>query len=167
MVNDLAEVIDDLNVKPGGTFEPLPAGRYVATVISAELKDTQKGGKYLKVVEQVWDEDYAGRQIHVNFNILNASEKAQQIGRGQLSALAQACGLPPGIPASSQELLEKMHIVKVTVEPGSGINPATGEAYGPKNEIKGWYPMTKAKSTDKAATAKTVDNDELPDFMQG
>jgi hypothetical protein len=169
MNGDLAQVIEDLNVKPGGTFEPLPAGRYVATVISAEIKDTAKGGKYLKVVEQIWDEEYAGRQITVNFNIQNASEKAQQIGRGQLSALAQACGLPPGIPASSQELMEKMHIIKVTVEPGSGTNLATGEPYGPKNEIKGWYSMGK-KATPAGngqPTPKTLEEDELPDFMKG
>jgi hypothetical protein len=162
-MGDLSEVIEDLNVKPGGTFEPLPAGRYVATVISAEIKDTAKGGKYLKVVEQIWDEEYA------NFNIQNASEKAQQIGRGQLSALAQACGLPPGIPASSQELMEKMHIIKVTIEPGSGTNPATGEPYGPKNDIKGWYSMQKKKAVpvDGKPAPKTLEEDELPDFMKG
>lgn len=168
MNGDLAKLIDDLNVKPGGTYEPLPAGKYKATVISTEIKSTARGdGKYLKVVEQIWDEEYAGRQITVNFNIVNPSEKAQQIGRGQLSALAQACGLPPGIPADSALLLDKAHLIKVTVEPGSGVNPATGEPYGPKNEVKGFWPIAKAKAPGAAkGTAKevTIDSDELPDF---
>lgn len=168
MDNDLAELIDDLNVKPGGAYEPLPAGKYKATVISTEIKSTSRGdGKYLKVVEQIWDEEYAGRQITVNFNIVNPSEKAQQIGRGQLSALAQACGLPPGIPADSALLLDKPHLIKVTVEPGSGVNPATGEPYGPKNEVKGFWPIAKAgpKATSNGTTkANTLESDELPDF---
>lgn len=167
------DVIENKDIEPMNMdFSPIPAGIYKAAIVGSEVAPTSKGdGLILKVTECLFDEKYGGREIRTNFNIKNPNEKAEQIGRGMLSSLARACGLL-GIPNDSNDLHEKYHMIKVVVKEGSGINPATGEPYGPKNEIKAFYPLdktpakkTESKPTVIASTPAIVD-DDLPDFMK-
>lgn len=161
------------SIVPPSTWELLPDGIYSAAVISAELMPTKKGdGQYLKIEHQIYEDgaSYDGRRIFTNLNIQNQNEKAQEIGLGMLSALSRACGLV-GIPENSDELLEKFHYIRVKQTPGNGINPKTGEPYGPRNEIKGFFKdkpkdshsASKAKAEVKEAAVK-FNSDELPDF---
>lgn len=158
-------------------YELLPAGLYDAAVTSSEVVPTSKGdGVMLKVTHTIVEDGYEGRLIFTNFNIKNANEKAQQIGRGMLSSLGRACGLV-GIPEDSTELHDKFHVVKVAVREGKGINPKTGEPYGPKNEITAFFtreqakgkPRTEQKQTvadkEPAMITKREDND-VPDFLK-
>ena len=167
------DLIENKDVEPMNMdYSPIPAGVYKAAIVSSEVVPTSKGdGLILKTTECLFDEKYGGREIRINFNIQNPNEKAQQIGRGMLSSLSRACGLL-GIPNDSTELHEKYHMVKVVVQEGKGVNPATGEAYGPKNEIKAFYPLEKTmakkaepKPTVMASTPSIVD-DDLPDFLK-
>ena len=162
-MGNLDEVIEDRNIEPiSMDFDPLPAGKYKAQVTNSEVKSTQTGGLMLKVEWTILDPNYLNRKVWSNFNIQNASEKAQAIGRGQLSSLSKACG-KTGIPEDSIELHEIPHIIKLAIEESPG--------YSPKNTVKGFYDLNgKVEAIEKKEPPKQVgnvkvvqaDEDELP-----
>lgn len=156
-------------------FEPMPAGTYVAEITKEELGPTSKGdGLVLKIVHTILEGQHKGRTIFSNMNVTNPNEKAQQIGRGMLSSLGRACGLP-GIPSDSSAFLMKPHLIKVVIESGKGLNPATNEPYPAKNVIRAFYPLDKKAALEPAkpvaaATEKPAEvaqEDDLPDFLGG
>lgn len=160
-MGNLSDNIDNRDVAPQnyGDFSPLPDGRYKAQLTASEVKQTKAGGLMLKLTWDILEKEYAGRKVFGQLNIVNASEKAQQIGRGQLSALAKACG-KTGIPEDSMELHDIPHVIKlVTVEsPG----------FEPRNEVKGFYDLGKAESKEEAPTkignvaVVAAEDDSLP-----
>jgi hypothetical protein len=147
--------IDMEGVEESGTGEYalLPDGKYLAIMTKSEVVPTKAGtGEMLKATFTIFDEKYAGRLVFHNFNIKNASEKAQQIGLGQLKSCYLAMGLK-GLPADSSELHDLPLIIKVGKSKPS-------EGYAERNEIKGFY---SSKPKDRAANDET---EELPDFMK-
>ena len=143
-------------------FDPIE-GTFKAVVSASDIVPTAAGtGKILKLTHTIVDGEHTGRKIFTNLNIVNPSAKAQQIARGQLSSLAQACGLPPGIPADSADLHNIEHYIKVKIVHSTQLN-AVGEPYPPKSEIKSFMAGTASKPL---AAAATVQDDDLPDFMK-
>lgn len=170
------DCIENKDVAPRNSeFEPIPAGMYKAGVVSSEVKPTSRGdGLILRLVHCIMESGpYEGRELYTNLNVQNPNEKAQQIGRGMIASLARAVGLT-GIPDDSDKLHNKMHVIKVVVSPGNGTNPVTGEAYGPKNEIKGFFAVDAAKkvaapvaaAVAKAVPTKATEDEDLPDFLK-
>lgn len=148
-------------VQPSKSFELLPKGRYSAFILSTELKDNSKGnGLVLHTVFKITEPGFEGREIRHYYNVTNVNVTAQEIGQGQLSATAKACGLD-GIPADSSELHERALIISVTVKAGTGQN-ANGEPYGPSNNINGWFPIASTKPV-AVVSKKAVDVDDVPD----
>lgn len=85
---------DASTVAPSTGFDPLPAGDYTVIAESAELKPTKNGnGKYIEVVFVVVSDNGKGRKLWNRITFENPSEKAQSIGRAQLSALCRAVGV--------------------------------------------------------------------------
>jgi hypothetical protein len=169
---NLDQYIEDReNVKPT-TYEPVPAGVYEAVIMESELAPTSKGdGIVLKTTHVIFnDPDFEGREIRTYFNIKNPNEKAEQIGRGNLSSLGRAVGFL-GIPPNHEDLHNKKHFIKVALQEGKGLNPKTGEPYGPSSVIKKFMSFDATKKPTKTASAPTVasptlTSDELPDFMK-
>lgn len=88
------EGFDAEKEEPSG-FEALPKGDYVLVVVDGEMKDNKSGsGSHLELEMEVVDGDFAGRKLWVNYNIENANEVAQRIGRSELAALCKAVGIP-------------------------------------------------------------------------
>lgn len=113
--------------------DPIPAGRYVMQAVNSEVKVTSAGdGRYVKYELEVLEGPHTGRKVFALFNIENKSEKAQQIGRGQLKSFAKACGLASGLISDSFELHEIPVVVRVDVD--------THPEYGAQNRVKGFYP---------------------------
>jgi hypothetical protein len=159
------EMIEDReNVTPlSMDFDPIE-GVFKAAVTASDVVPTAAGtGKILKLTHTIVDGEHTGRKIFTNYNIVNPSVKAQTIARGQLSSLAQACGLPPGIPADSADLHNREHFIKVKIVASQGLN-AAGDPYPPKSEIKSYSPINVAEATSVGAT--TLAEDDLPDFMK-
>lgn len=165
-MGNLSDNIEDRDVAPVSMdFDPLPPGKYKAVVTNSEVKPTSSGGLMLKCEWAILDKDYSRRKVWNQFNIVNASEKAQQIGRGQLSALAKACG-KIGIPEDSTELHDIPHVIKLGIEESPG--------YAPKNTIKGYYDVSgAAPKENKSPPTKmgnvavvTAEDDSLPDFLK-
>lgn len=148
------DMIEDKNIAPVSMdFEPLPKGLYKVEITESEVKETSKGGLMLKVEFTVIDGVFKSRKVWTNFNIVNANEKAQIIGRGQLSALAQACG-HMGIPEDSTNL----HHLPLNIR----VDIRTSPGYDAQNEVKGYYPLDKAAPKVGNVEVAPADDDKLP-----
>lgn len=136
-------------------FDPLPPGRYKAHLTNSEVVATKAGtGELLKLTFEVLEGDYAGRLVFDHLNISNQSEKAQQIGRGMLASLCQACG-KNGMVSDSIELHE------IPIQIKLGIDPSPG--YDPRNKVKGFYAADYVgrKAPQKTETVD-AESDDLP-----
>ena len=86
------------------SFEPLPAGSYPVQIVETETKTTNAGnGTYLKTKFEVVDGEYKGRKFFQNFNLTNANETAERIGRQHIKAILDAIGKSSA--KNSQEML--------------------------------------------------------------
>ncbi len=120
----------DLPVGQTGSFEPLPAGDYQATVESADINATKDGtGQYIKLKLKVNGPTHAGRTVFSNLNIRNKSPKAEEIGRQQLGDLMRAIGLPT--LADTDQLVGGNLVVKLAIKPADG-------QYEAGNEVKAY-----------------------------
>lgn len=112
----------------GGSYDPIPEGEYTLRALEAEEKTTAKGdGQYIKVKFEVTRGEHEGRLLWQNFNTVNPNEKAEQIGRGQLSAWATACGRPDA--DDTDKLLDRPFKASVVIEKGKN-------GYSDSNKIK-------------------------------
>ncbi len=127
-------------------FEPLPAGWYRLKVVNSEVKETKSGtGQYLKIEFDVYNATTANplnRKHWEMFNLWNANEKAQQIARGQFSALCRACG-KIGLVKDSSELHGK------TLEAKFRVVPASGD-YEAKNGVNEYRAIERPKVIDSS-----------------
>jgi len=122
------------------TNEWLP-GEYQVTCTGAELKDTKNMGKMIKVEFTT----SSGRKLWHNFNIVNQSEKAQEIGLGQLKSFLKAAAFPnPDHLTNEADMLNLRATVKVKIEESDG--------YGPQARISYFKPS----GSSTAPTAPTV-----------
>ena len=124
-----------------GSFEPIPEGEYEMMCEEAEEKTTKSGGTMIKAKFRVLGPTHSNRVVYVNFNVVNRSEKAQEIGRRQVSTWARAVGLPNA--TDTDQLLNRPFIGVVDIEEGD-------DKYGPQNRIQGF----KAKSGGAAPAPK-------------
>ena len=87
---------DDSEIKPLGTFEPLPVGTYVVVVTDSDHKDvsTKKGTMFTFTYEVVQEGEYKGRLIFDNMIDKHESARAAQFGLQKLKAIMNACGKP-------------------------------------------------------------------------
>lgn len=116
---DLTETKVDSNV--------LPAGKYVASVTNAEVKDTKDGsGQYINAEFSIIDEDFKGRKVFQMFNIKNRNEQAVTIGMSQLKSLMLAAGASSFALNTVSELCGLCCQITLKVEEDS---------YGKKNKI--------------------------------
>lgn len=75
-------------------FDPLPQGRYFVIITDSQMKATKAGtGEYLELTLLVLDGQHAGRKLWERLNVKNTSKVAEEIARGQLNAIKEACGL--------------------------------------------------------------------------
>ena len=119
---------DSTTVEPTGTFDVLPAGTYPAVALSSEMRVTKAGGEMASFKMQITDGQHSGRVLFARFNVVNASAKAQEIGRGQLSAFCRAAGVEQ--LTDTDDLVGKPVMIKVKVRPEQNGYPAQNEIDG-------------------------------------
>ena len=122
------------------SFDPMPPGDYVAIVTNSELKDTKAGdGQYIELTMQIVDGDFSGRRHWERLNIINKSDKTQEIARGHLNALLKACGVP------NAKNTEETHDVPFTLSLDLDRKEPT------RNRIVGYSPAGSAQASKPAA----------------
>jgi hypothetical protein len=144
----LGMFFDPNAVEPNEGFELLPPADYRVQITDSDVRATKDGlGRFVWVEMEVLDGEYANRKLWHNFNIVNASDKAQQIGLGQLSALCHAIGVT-GME-NTDDLQFKPFVVAV------GTRPAR-DGYEAQNRIKSFKPSGQPAGIRSARPAQAA-----------
>lgn len=102
-------------------FPVIPAGEYVASITSSEVKKTKAGdGSYLNLQWTILEGQYKNQKLFEILNLWNPNQQAKQISERALSAICVALGIP-GIKDSA-ELHNKAMLVKIGVRKDNNGN---------------------------------------------
>lgn len=142
----LNQVFDASTVAPSEAREVIPAGKYLAQIISSEMRDTKAGdGSYLAMELEILDGEHQGRKLFERLNLNNPNATAVEIAHRTLSAICHATGQMQ--VADSEQLHFKPLVATVKVRPPRG-------EYGPSNEIGGYAPASGAAPRAVTPAAK-------------
>ena len=123
-----------------GDYEPLSEGWYCAEIGDAEIRVTKDGtGQYIRCRYNITGPTKAGRVVFGNLNIMNKSQKAEEIGRQQLGELMRCIGL--GRIEDTDQLIGCPLQIKLSIRPAEN-------GYAAQNEVRGF------RATEGAAPAK-------------
>jgi hypothetical protein len=132
-------------VEPTTSFEPLPAGKYLAAITESEMKATKSGsGSYLQLTFTILEGEFKNRVLWARLNLNNPNATAVKIARGELSAICRAVGVMQ--PRDSVEL----HNIPLRISVKLKKREDTGEL---TNEIKGYEPKAAAAGQPQQAPA--------------
>ena len=99
-------------VEPSTSFDPVPAGEYLAIIIDSAMKATKSAnGHYLELQFQIVEGEYAKRHLWERLNLDNPNAQAVQIARAHLSAICRAVGVMT--PADSCNLHDLPLMIRV------------------------------------------------------
>jgi hypothetical protein len=129
------------------SFEPLPAGKYLAVITESEMRATKSGtGQFLYLTFQVLEGQFKGRKVWARLNLKNPNPQAEQIARGQLSAICRAVGVMQ--PRDSVELHNLPLVITVKVK----NREDTGE---PQNDVTGYAKKESSPAAPPQAATST------------
>ena len=135
-------------VEPASTFDPIPAGKYLAAITESAMKPTKNGGgSYLQLTFQILEGPHKGRNLWARLNLHNTSDTAVQIARGELSSICRAVGVMT--PRDSVDLHNLPLTIVVKTKKRTDVDEIT-------NEIRGYEP--KAAMTGQPQQAPTTSN---------
>ncbi|MBP7610573.1 MAG: DUF669 domain-containing protein [Steroidobacteraceae bacterium] len=138
---------DARQIEPTSTFEPLPAGKYLAAITESEMKATKNGnGSYLQLTFTVIEGEYKNRVLWARLNLDNPNATAEKIARSELSAICHATGVMQ--PRDSVELHNLPLVIAVKLRKRKDTGELT-------NEIKGYE---RKASAGQAQQAPVTDN---------
>ena len=136
---------DASKVDPAASFDPVPAGKYVAAITESEMKSTKSGnGHYLELAFEIGDGPHKGRKLWARLNLENPNPQAVQIARGELSAICRAVDVLQ--PRDSCEL----HNLPLGIRVACRKRADTDEIV---NEIKGYEKKESVLSQPTPQTA--------------
>ena len=125
-----------------GDYEPLPEGWYSADIGDAEIRVTKDGtGQYIRCRYNITGPTKAGRVVFGNLNIMNKSQKAEEIGRQQLGELMRSVGI--GRIEDTDQLIGCPLQIKLSIRPAEN-------GYAAQNEVRGF------RASEGAAPAKAA-----------
>ena len=131
-------------VDPATTFEPIPAGKYIAAITASEMKPTKSGaGNYLELTFHVLEGEYKGRVMWARLNLDNPNSTTVKIARAELSAVCRAVGVMT--PRDSQDL----HNLPLQISVRLKRRDDTGDM---TNEVKGYAKKEAAAEVPQQAT---------------
>lgn len=120
---------DASQVEPASSFDPLPAGKYLAAITNSEMKATKAGtGSYLALTFEVLDGPYKGRLVWARLNLQNPNATAVQIAQADLSAICRAVGVLA--PKDSVELHNLPLVITVKCKKRNDTGDITNEVGG-------------------------------------
>ena len=134
-----------------GDYEPLPEGWYSADIGDAEIRVTKDGtGQYIRCRYNITGPTKAGRVVFGNLNIMNKSQKAEEIGRQQLGELMRSVGI--GRIEDTDQLIGCPVQIKLSIRPAEN-------GYAAQNEVRGFRApegAAPAKAAPAASSAKAA-----------
>ena len=141
-------------VEPTASFEPLPAGKYLAAITNSQVKPTKSGdGSYLELEFTVVGGEYKERKVWDRLCINHPNATTVKIARGTLSAICRAVGVMQ--PRDSVEL----HNIPLQINVKLKKRDDTGEL---TNEIKGYEAKAAASVADAQPQQAPVQDNTPP-----
>ena len=123
-------------IEPIRSYDPIPAGKYLAAITSSEIKPTKNGnGSYLQLAFTILEGEFVGRLVWTRLTLEHENATAVKIARANLAAICRAVGVLT--PKDSVEL----HSLPLVIRVACKQRPDTGELV---NEIKGYEPRVYA-----------------------
>jgi hypothetical protein len=137
-------------VEPTTSFEPLPAGKYLAAITESEMKPTKSGsGSYLQLTFTILEGEYKNRVLWARLNLNNPNATAVKIARSELSAICHAVGVMQ--PRDSVDLHNLPLVITVKLKKRDDTGELT-------NEIKGYTRKDAAGANGQQPQAPVADN---------
>jgi hypothetical protein len=122
-----------------GEYEPLPEGWYSAEIGAAEIRTTKEGtGQYIRCRYNITGPTNSGRVVFGNVNIMNKSQRAEEIGRQQLGELMRSVGI--GRLEDTDQLVGCELQIKLSVREAEKGYPA-------QNDVRGFKASSSAAPT--------------------
>jgi hypothetical protein len=139
---------------PSPSFDVLPVGKYLATIVDSKVKPTKAGtGEYLELVFEIAEGEFINRKIWQRINFRNPSPKAEAAAKRDLSTLCRAVGV------LNVQQSEYLHNIPVVID--LQIEESTN-GYAPQNRIKTYSSAsesnTAAPATPRATTSAVIAN---------
>ena len=145
-------------VEPNTTFEPIPAGKYLATITDSEMKPTKSNnGSYLQMTFTIIEGEYRGRMVWARLCLTHPNATTVKIARGELSALCRAVGVMQ--PRDSVELHNLPLLITVKLKKRKDNGDLT-------NEIKGYEPKAAAAGKPQQAPVGASGEDSTPPWKR-
>ena len=143
---------DASKVDPASSFDPIPAGKYIAVISESEMKPTKSGnGHYLELTLEIGEGQYKGRKLWARLNLDNPNAQAVQIARGELSAICRAVGVLQ--PKDSCELHNLPLSIKVACRKRDDTDEITNEIKGYERKEAAFSPPVSMPGSAPAAPA--------------
>ena len=137
-------------VEPTTSFEPLPAGKYLAAITESEMKPTKSGsGSYLQLTFTILEGEYKNRVLWARLNLNNPNATAVKIARSELSAICHAVGVMQ--PRDSVDLHNLPLVITVKLKKRDDTGELT-------NEIKGYARKDAAGANGQQPQAPVADS---------
>ena len=149
-----AQTFDANSVEPSN-FDVFPAGKYLAQIVSSEMRPTKDGrGQYLYLELDILDGQFAGRKLFDRLNLVNDNPDTVDIAKRALSSICRATG------QMQVKDSEQLHLIPMIAD--VRVRPPKGQ-YGESNSIRylprnGGAPAAPAASSVPVAPAAPAPN---------
>jgi len=131
------------------SYDPIEAGEYLVSCVKAEVKQTKDGqGAYVACEFRIQEGNHEGRKLFQNFTVANKSEKAVQIGRGQIKSFLLASGSKTFDMKDITDMCGKICIAKVGIEKSDG--------YADRNKITSFKSPTTTVTNMASSSSMTT-----------
>lgn len=147
---------DAQNVEPVPSFDPIPAGQYMAMIVASQEKTSKQGHRFLSLELEVLDGSYKGRKLWVNLNLNHPSPETVKFARAELAAICKAVSVLK--PADSVQL----HNLPMVIGVKCVNRKDTGEL---QNRIKSYSP--KAAAAPQAQHVPPAAGSTVPPWRRG
>ena len=138
-----AQTFDANSVEPSN-FDVFPAGKYLAQIVSSEMRPTTDGrGQYLYLELDILDGQFAGRKLFDRLNLVNDNPDTVDIAKRALSSICRATG------QMQVKDSEQLHLIPMIAD--VRVRPPKGQ-YGESNSIR-YLPRNAAVPATNAAPA--------------
>ena len=122
-----AQTFDANSVEPSN-FDVFPAGKYLAQIVSSEMRPTTDGrGQYLFLELDILEGQFAGRKLFDRLNLVNDNPDTVDIATRTLSSICRATG------QMQVKDSEQLHLIPLIAD--VRVRPPKGQ-YGESNSIR-------------------------------
>lgn len=122
-----AQTFDANSVEPSN-FDVFPAGKYLAQIVSSEMRPTKDGrGQYLFLELDILEGQFVGRKLFDRLNLVNDNPDTVDIATRTLSSICRATG------QMQVKDSEQLHLIPLIAD--VRVRPPKGQ-YGESNSIR-------------------------------